>query len=115
MSSITARAGARAAFVPALALLFLVPSSFLRAQEPAVPVIHPDEVRLANLRQLTFGGENAEGYWSPDGTKLIFQSAREGAPCDQEFVLDVGTGEVRFFQTPESSVAPLDVPMVDGR
>ncbi|HEY6546472.1 MAG TPA: hypothetical protein VI589_01150 [Vicinamibacteria bacterium] len=95
MSRVTARGGARAAFVPGLALLFLLPSPFLGAQEPTVPVIHPDEVRLAHLRQLTFGGENAEGYWSPDGTKLIFQSSREGTPCDQEFVLEVATKEVR--------------------
>lgn len=27
---------------------------------------------------------------------------------------DVGSGEVRFFQTPDSSVTPLDVPMAEG-
>lgn len=27
---------------------------------------------------------------------------------------DVGTGEVRFFQTPESSISPLDVPMAEA-
>ena len=57
--------------------------------------IHPDEVHLKNLRQLTFGGENAEAYWSPDGRRLIFQSAREGTPCDQEFVFEVATGTTR--------------------
>jgi Tol biopolymer transport system component len=58
-------------------------------------VLHPEEVHLRNLRQLTSGGENAEGYWSPDGRRLIFQSSREGTPCDQEFVLEVATGAVR--------------------
>jgi hypothetical protein len=29
------------------------------------------EKHLADLRQLTFGGENAEAYFSPDGTRLI--------------------------------------------
>ena len=96
MSSGLARTGARAAVVAGLAVLLVVAFAPLRAQEsPAGPVLHPDEVRLANLRQLTFGGENAEAYWSPDGTKLIFQSSREGTPCDQEFVLDVATKEVR--------------------
>ena len=57
--------------------------------------IHKDEVHLRNLRQISFGGENAEAYWSPDGQKLIFQSARDGAPCDQEFVFDVATGTTR--------------------
>src|SRR5580700_3857595 len=37
----------------------------------------PDEPQLADLRRLTFGGENAEAYWSWDGTQLVFQ-AREG-------------------------------------
>jgi len=31
----------------------------------------PEEVHLRNVRQLTFEGENAEAYFSPDGTKLI--------------------------------------------
>jgi Tol biopolymer transport system component len=56
---------------------------------------HPDEAHLANLRQLTFGGENAEAYWSGDGKSLIFQSKREGIECDQIFVMDVASGEVR--------------------
>ena len=28
------------------------------------------EGHLANIRQLTFGGQNAEAYWSADGTKI---------------------------------------------
>ena len=34
---------------------------------------------IDNLKQLTFGGQNAEAYWSPDGKRLIFQSTRDGA------------------------------------
>lgn len=37
------------------------------------PLLHPEERRLRNLRQLTSGGENAEAYWSPDGARLIYQ------------------------------------------
>lgn len=59
------------------------------------PLLRPDETHLRNLRQLTFGGENAEAYWSPDGTRLIFQSSHEGVPCDQEFVLELATGTTR--------------------
>ena len=51
------------------------------------------ERHLADVRQLTFGGENAEAYFSPDGTKLIFQSTPPGGSCDQQFVLDLATGE----------------------
>jgi Tol biopolymer transport system component len=64
------------------------------AQESS-SLLQPDELHLRNLRQLTFGGENAEGYWSPDGKRLIFQSSREGTPCDQEFVMDLATGDTR--------------------
>jgi Tol biopolymer transport system component len=52
-------------------------------------------VHLADLRQLTFGGENAEAYFSPDGREIVFQSTRDGAACDQMFVMSLETGAVR--------------------
>lgn len=55
----------------------------------------PREVHLANIRQLTFGGENAEAYWSADGKHLIFQSKRDGMECDQIFIMDADGGNVR--------------------
>jgi Tol biopolymer transport system component len=60
-------------------------------------VIHPEERHFRNLRQLTFGGQNAEGYWSPDGKQIIYQRTNEaeGVPCDQEFVLDLASGQSR--------------------
>ena len=45
----------------------------------------PREVHLADVVQLTFGGENAEAYWSPDGEELIFQSTSPPYECDQIF------------------------------
>jgi TolB protein len=74
-------------------VLALVAGAALGQDAPSL--LHPDEVHLRNLRQLTFGGENAEGYWSPDGQRLVFQSSREGTPCDQEFVMEVATGDTR--------------------
>jgi Tol biopolymer transport system component len=47
----------------------------------------PAESRFADLRQLTFGGENAEAYWSFDGRELVFQAHR-GDGCDQIYRLD---------------------------
>lgn len=79
-----------------LALLLLAVATL--SQERG-PLLHADEVHLRNLRQLTFGGENAEGYFAPDGRRLIFQSARPGTPCDQEFVLDLDSGESRRVST----------------
>jgi len=51
---------------------------------------YPQEKHLQNVRQLTFGGDNAEAYWSFDNHKLIFQATREawGADCDQIFMID---------------------------
>ena len=51
------------------------------------------EVHLSNLKQLTFGGENAEAYFSFDGQELIFQSTRDGGECDQIYAMRIdGTG-----------------------
>ncbi len=50
----------------------------------------PGETRLRNIRQLTFGGNNAEAYWSFDDDLLIMQSdwaAINEQGCDQQFVL----------------------------
>ncbi len=43
----------------------------------------PGENALGDLRQLTFGGENAEAYWSPTGTELSLQARPLGAGCDR--------------------------------
>lgn len=45
------------------------------AQESSLSLAQ--EKRLRNVKQLTFGGENAEAYFSFDGKRLIFQSKRE--------------------------------------
>lgn len=58
------------------------------------------ETRLANLRQLTFEGENAEAYWSFDGARLVFQARPPGRDsCDQIYLLDPVTGERRLVST----------------
>jgi TolB protein len=60
----------------------------------------PSEPRLANIRMLTNGGENAEAYFSGDETKLIFQRTRPPElPCDQMFTLDLRTGEEKLVST----------------
>ena len=55
----------------------------------------PDEKHLRNVRQLTFGGENAEAYFSPDGTKLSYQAHEGSDKCDQQYVLDLVTATRR--------------------
>ncbi|MFM9076326.1 MAG: TolB family protein, partial [Bacteroidota bacterium] len=48
---------------------------------------YPEERHLKNLRQLTFGGDNAEAYWSFDSRMVSFQSNNKGwgLSCDQIF------------------------------
>jgi len=57
------------------------------------------EKHLADIRQLTFGGENAEAYFSPDGKKLIYQSTSERGGCDQQYVMDLATGETKLVSS----------------
>jgi Tol biopolymer transport system component len=59
------------------------------------------ETRLANIRQLTFGGENAEAYFSRDGKRLIFQSTRDGRACDQQYTMNVDGSNLRRVSTGE--------------
>jgi len=60
------------------------------------PVL-PQEKHLRNLRQLTFGGENAEAYFSADGKKLSFQSTREGRQCDQIYTMNTDGSDIRMI------------------
>ena len=57
------------------------------------------EKHLKDIRQLTFGGENAEAYFTPDGTKIIFQATVPGAGCDQEYTMDLVTGETKMVSS----------------
>jgi TolB protein len=59
------------------------------------------EKRLKNIKQLTFGGENAEAYFSFDGKKLIFQSKRDQLKCDQIFTMNVDGSDVKMVSNGE--------------
>ncbi|MBI3076324.1 MAG: PD40 domain-containing protein [Deltaproteobacteria bacterium] len=59
----------------------------------------PRERHLAKLRQLTFGGQNAEAYFSADGRRLIFQSTRDGRRCDQIYTMALDGSDLRLVST----------------
>ncbi|HEX9295940.1 MAG TPA: M20/M25/M40 family metallo-hydrolase [Polyangiaceae bacterium] len=63
----------------------------------------PEEGHLADLRQLTFGGENAEAYWSFDGMQLILQARPATAACD------------RIFRMSINESAPSLIPVSSGK
>lgn len=69
-------------------------------ETPAPPAVaraaDAGETHLANLRQLTFGGQNAEAYFSADGRQLIFQRTEADQGCDQQYVMNTdGSGRRR--------------------
>ena len=55
-------------------------------------LIYEGETYFKSIRQITFGGDNAEAYWNWDDTQLVFQSNYDewGLECDQMFLMDVG-------------------------
>ena len=69
-----------------LVLLVILP--MLATSQQADTVLYPEEKHFRNIQQLTFGGDNAEAYFSYDGKWLVFQrtSVAAGVPCDQIFV-----------------------------
>jgi TolB protein len=81
----------------AISLLLLVILTSLKTASPLTfhfslstkdTVLYPDETHFSNIQQLTFGGDNAEAYWSFDGKYIIFQrtNPKEGINCDQIFI-----------------------------
>src|SRR4051812_29101946 len=68
------------------------------------PRLYPEEtVHLSDLRQLTFGGENAEAYWSFDGKELSFQARGVNEGCD------------RIYRMAVDTPAPVRVPVSSGQ
>ena len=70
-------------------VFFILVAAPLLAQTP----------HLDNFKQLTFGGQNAEAYWAPDGKRLIFQSTRDQLQCDQEFVMNADGSNQHLVST----------------
>lgn len=74
---------------------FLIIAHFVAATAQTNEHRVEGEKRLTNIRQLTFGGENAEAYFSFDGKKLIFQSKRDGHGCDRLYTMDIDGSKLK--------------------
>jgi Tol biopolymer transport system component len=70
---------------------------YLAAPQGVQP--HMKETHLTNVKQLTFGGENAEAYFSADGKQIIFQSTRAPYKCDQIFTMNADGSNTRLAST----------------
>ncbi|PWT80780.1 MAG: hypothetical protein C5B57_11685 [Blastocatellia bacterium] len=81
--------------VLSVALLFVV--LLASPVSPQQEAASPERKFLTRIRRLTVEGRRAgEGYWSPDGQRIVFQSEREpGNPFYQIYVMDLGTGETK--------------------
>jgi len=66
---------------------------------PDDPLRDPRETHLRHVKQLTFGGQNAEAYFSYDGQRLIFMSTRPPYQCDQIFIMSTDGSNVRLEST----------------
>jgi TolB protein len=55
-------------------------------------LIYPEEKHFKSIQQITFGGDNAEAYWSFDDNQIVFQSnfSEWGLECDQMFLMNKG-------------------------
>lgn len=83
----------------------------------AVPeLMRKDEPHLADLRRLTFGGDNAEAYWGPDGKTLSFQRTPPGGGCDAQYLFDLDTGAVTLASSGKgrTTCGYLDYPKAGG-
>jgi TolB protein len=83
-------------FVIILIITFL---STIAAQTDVLLV--KGEKHFKNIKQLTFGGENAEAYFSFDGKQLIFQSKRDGRGCDQIYRMNIDGSNVKMISNGE--------------
>ena len=73
-------------------------------ENPHAPAVaHPpfpgEERHLANIRQLTFGGENAEAYWSFADDLVVFQTTRPPYTADQIFTMKPDGSDLRLVST----------------
>jgi TolB protein len=82
-------------FIPALVLLLAIAASAQTSPDMATP----QEKHLRNVRQLTFGGQNAEAYFSADGKRLIYQSSHGDIKCDQIFIMNVDGSDQHMVST----------------
>jgi TolB protein len=83
----------------ALAVALIAAATAAGAQTNIPATAGPGEAHLANIRQLTNVGTQAEAYFSRDGKRITFQSTRDGRSCDQQYVMNVDGTDMKRVST----------------
>jgi Tol biopolymer transport system component len=65
----------------------------------AAALAQPGETHFRNIRQLTFGGDNAEAYFSFDGSRLIYQHRPNTDECDQIYTMGIDGSDRQMVST----------------
>ncbi len=87
-----------------LLLAALCPLLLAAQPAPTMSLVDARETHLRNPVKLTATGSNAEAYWSTDGKKIIFQSTRDGYPCDQLYTMNADGSEQKRVSTGKGRV-----------
>lgn len=87
--------------LPSVLIVFILSSALLITPQASegnremqdTSVHYKEEKHLKNIRQLTFGGDNAEAYYSFDSKMLVFQSTNKewNVECDQIYFSRIDT------------------------
>ena len=90
--------------MPPGTLYFMIISIFLAlavplAEKAVSRELDPREKHLSHLRQLTFGGQNAEAYWDVNGEWLTFQRRQPGYADEQIFAMHEDGTQRRLIST----------------
>ena len=106
-------------FITTFCLVFLLSTSIVKAHDsfesgrnlfefqPTFALLQTDNLMVKggkhfkNVKQLSFGGENAEAYFSFDGKQLIFQSKRDNRGCDQIYSMNADGSNVKMISNGE--------------
>jgi TolB protein len=79
--------------------LLATPSQRGRADTGPAPGPSKPEPHLSNIKQLTMSGQNAEAYFSADGSRISFQSMDGDQQCDQIYTMKPDGSDRRLVST----------------
>jgi len=88
------------------------PESKAAVAPPSVQAI-PEEKHLADVKQITLAGENAEAYWAWGGRELVMQARTGDNDCDQIYRLPLSS--VLGVPAGARETLPIPVPVSSGK